>query len=231
MTVKTNEKPGLKMKELVEATGISKSTILHYLSQGLLPKPIKTHKNMAYYPSQSIDRLQLIQHLKRNHRLSLSEIRQVITSPEETPELSQYLKLNNLIFGPPQTEDLLDREEFCKSTGLTKKQLDELIKTRLINPLIDDQFDQEDVTMGKMYGRAYSWGMRATDLTYYIELGEKIVDHEVDLRKKMTHTLSNHEDAAMTIEMVKNARMGRAYIIDRLFQHRVAGMKELKTEK
>jgi len=28
--------------------------------------------------------------------------------------------------------------------------------------------------------------------------------------------------------MVKNARMCRAYIIDRLFQHRVAGMKDLK---
>jgi DNA-binding transcriptional MerR regulator len=230
MAIKNNKKPVLKMKELVDATGISKSTILHYLSQGLLPKPFKTHRNMAYYPSQCIDRLQLIQHLKRNHRLSLSEIRQVITSPEETPELSQYLKLNNLIFGSPQTEDLFDREQFCNNTGLTEDQLDELIKTRLINPLVENQFDQEDVTMGKMYWRAYSWGMKATDLTYYVELGEKIVDHEVELRNKMTNTLSNHEDAVMTIEMVKNARMGRAYIIDRLFRHRVSGMKELKTK-
>jgi hypothetical protein len=30
--------------------------------------------------------------------------------------------------------------------------------------------------------------------------------------------------------MVKNARMCRAYVIDRLFQHRVAAMKSLKEQ-
>jgi hypothetical protein len=47
----------------------------------------------------------------------------------------------------------------------------------------------------------------------------------------MTGHLPDEEDAALTIEMVKSARMCRAYIIDRLFQHRVAAMRDLKDEE
>ena len=68
------------------------------------------------------------------------------------------------------------------------------------------------------------------DLVYYIELGEKIVDHEMRLRRRMTHHLPHDQDAAMSMELVKDARMTRAYIIDRLFQHRVATMRDLKED-
>ena len=35
----------------------------------------------------------------------------------------------------------------------------------------------------------------------------------------------------MTLGMVKNARMSRAYIIERLFQHRVAAMRDIKADE
>ena len=44
------------------------------------------------------------------------------------------------------------------------------------------------------------------------------------------HHLPLEQDAAMSLELVKDARMTRAYIIDRLFQHRVAAMRDLKEE-
>jgi hypothetical protein len=61
-----------------------------------------------------------------------------------------------------------------------------------------------------------------------IAIGEKIVDHEIGLRNRMTGRLLYQPDAAAGTRMVTNARMCRAYIIDRLFQLRVAAMKELK---
>jgi hypothetical protein len=50
------------------------------------------------------------------------------------------------------------------------------------------------------------------------------------LRNRMTGHLPYHQDAAATMQMVKNARMCRAYVIDRLFQQRVAAMKDLKDQ-
>ncbi len=40
----------LKMSELVTRAGVEKSTIQHYLREGLLPAPAaRPHRNIAYY--------------------------------------------------------------------------------------------------------------------------------------------------------------------------------------
>jgi hypothetical protein len=82
--------------------------------------------------------------------------------------------------------------------------------------------------MGKMYAALSALGLGSEDMTEYVALCEKIVDHEMAVRKRLTHHLPYDEDAAITIELVKSARMMRAYIIDRLFQSRVAAMNDLK---
>ena len=97
-----SSKPGLRMKELVEATGVPKSTILHYLNQGLLPQPQKTSPNMAYYDPACTDRIQYIQHLQRRHRLSLSEIKQMLAQKEQNLDFSIFNELDSIIFGQMQ---------------------------------------------------------------------------------------------------------------------------------
>jgi thiaminase len=82
--------------------------------------------------------------------------------------------------------------------------------------------------MGKMYATVSAFGLSSEDMTEYVALCEKIVDHEMAIRKRLTHHLPYDEDAALTIELVKSARMMRAYLIDRLFQRRVAAMTDLK---
>jgi DNA-binding transcriptional MerR regulator len=223
---KNDNKPGLRMNELSRATGVPKSTILHYLNEGLLPEPVKTSRNMAYYADDCIDRVRFIQDLKRRHRLSLAEIRQVLGSKEG--DLGVYVGLNEIVFGNHPADTALGRQAFCEETGLTDSQVTELLSERLLLPLDPDRFDSDDVSAGIMFAAAFANGIQMKDLTYYVSLGEKIVDHEMALRNKLTHHLPYEEDAAFTMEMVKRARMSRAYIIDRLFQHRVAAMPDLK---
>jgi DNA-binding transcriptional MerR regulator len=219
------------MKDLVKDTGVPKSTILHYLHQGLLPEPIKTSPNMAYYPPEILDRIRFIQHMQRHHRLLLSEIKQILESKVGEVDLPIRLELHDIIFGQSRQEGLLETSAFCRTTGLTEQQLNDLLRARLLMPLNEGWFDQEDVNMGQMYARRFSRGAHMEDIKYYVELGEKIVDQEMALRRRMTGHLPDEEDAALTIEMVKSARMCRAYIIDRLFQHRVAAMRDLKEEE
>ena len=54
----------LRMGELAEAAGVSAGTIKHYLREGLLPEPVKTSRNMAWYPREFVDRVQLIKQLQ-----------------------------------------------------------------------------------------------------------------------------------------------------------------------
>jgi DNA-binding transcriptional MerR regulator len=222
--------PGLKMNELAAATGVPKSTILFYLGQGLLPQPRKTSLNMAYYDPSSVERIRLIQQMQERHRLSLSEIKQCLDDEDRGSELGVYLELNEEVFGPGGPRRLLDAEAFCRETGLSASQLEELHQARLLLPLEEGRFDAQDVSMGRMYLGAFNFGIRAKDLSYYADVGEKIVDQEMALRNQMTGRLPYQQDAATTKNMVKNARMYRAYVIDRLFQHRVAAMKNPKEQ-
>jgi DNA-binding transcriptional MerR regulator len=65
----------LKMRELAAASGVSAGTIKHYLREGLLPEPLKTSRNMAYYPPEFVERIKLIKQLQEERFMPLKVIK------------------------------------------------------------------------------------------------------------------------------------------------------------
>ena len=78
----------LKMRELAEASGVSAGTIKHYLREGLLPEPVKTSRNMAYYPPEFVDRIRLIKQLQEERFMPLKLIKSML---EEDPDRARAL--------------------------------------------------------------------------------------------------------------------------------------------
>jgi len=81
----------LKMSELAERSGVSAATIKHYLHEGLLGEDddvLRTSRNMAYYPRQFVDRIQLIKRLQEERFMPLRVIREVMAAgPERAARL------------------------------------------------------------------------------------------------------------------------------------------------
>ena len=74
-------RPGLKMSELAERSGVSAGTIKHYLREGLLGDDdavVKTSRNMAWYPPDFVERLRVIKRLQEEKFLPLKVIREVL---------------------------------------------------------------------------------------------------------------------------------------------------------
>ena len=69
------------MSELVQLTGFDARTIRYYISQGLLPKPLKRGRG-ADYGEIHLDRLKLISMLKGNLKLDEIQARLNVASPE-----------------------------------------------------------------------------------------------------------------------------------------------------
>ena len=90
------------MRELVEQTGVPKSTILYYVKQGLLPEPVKTSPNMAYYAPRCVEVVQLIQRLQDRHHLPLEKIKPLLQRWGDDADLALNLALDDLVFGPSQ---------------------------------------------------------------------------------------------------------------------------------
>jgi DNA-binding transcriptional MerR regulator len=78
----------LKMRELAEASGVSAGTIKHYLREGLLPEPVKTSRNMAYYPPEFVERIKLIKQLQEERFMPLKVIKGML---DEDPDRAKAL--------------------------------------------------------------------------------------------------------------------------------------------
>jgi DNA-binding transcriptional MerR regulator len=74
----------LRMRELAAASGVPAPTIKHYLREGLLPEPVKTSRNMAYYPPEFVERIKLIKQLQEERYLPLKAIKEVLDSQERS---------------------------------------------------------------------------------------------------------------------------------------------------
>jgi len=70
----------LKISELAERAEVPVATVRHYLREGLLPEPVKTSRNMAYYPPEFAERIRLIKQLQEERFMPLRVIRQVLDS-------------------------------------------------------------------------------------------------------------------------------------------------------
>jgi DNA-binding transcriptional MerR regulator len=220
-------KPGMPMRELMAASGLPRSTILYYVDQGLLPAPVKTSPNMAYYAPECEERLRLIKSLQADYRLPLERIKAALTLMDQGVDTRPFLELHRAIFAGSQGE-LLSAEELCRQSGLKPAQLAQLLRTKLLLPMQEGGFDQEDLAMARLYAGSLAMGLRIEDLDYYPRLGAEIVEQELGLRRRMTGGLEARQDAEVTVRLVRAARALRGYVIDRLFQLRIAAMQSLK---
>ena len=85
---KTPNEEMLRMGELARASGVSAATIKHYLREGLLPEPVKTSRNMAYYPAEFVDRIRMIKQLQEERYMPLRVIKDLL---DEDPDRAKAL--------------------------------------------------------------------------------------------------------------------------------------------
>ena len=128
------EKTLLRMGELAAASGVPAPTIKHYLREGLLPEPIKTSRNMAYYPPEFVDRIKLIKQLQEERFMPLKAIKAVL---DEDPERARALVeledriLERALAGErTRTSAAEARERY----GVPKEVLDRLEELEILSP-------------------------------------------------------------------------------------------------
>ncbi|MEW6552955.1 MAG: MerR family transcriptional regulator [Actinomycetota bacterium] len=73
----------LKVSQLSRATGVSTSAINYYVRIGLLPPPVKTHKNMAYYDPSYIQMINYVKRLQLQKHLPLERIKEIMAKKVE----------------------------------------------------------------------------------------------------------------------------------------------------
>ena len=228
----------LKIGEIAKRSRVPASTIRYYVSEGLLPRPEKVNEKMAYYDEACIDRLRAIQELKGKRYFPLYLIKNILRRMDEGLSLLEAETVENAVFNLDDLtgHGLLDRQAFLETTGLTETQLRKAEKLGVLIPLTNGTdkplYNDEDVRIGRDGIRQLiGLGMDQDELSFWVELGKKIVEKEMALRRKIVAGKSTRENILITTELTRIGEFYRGYILKRLFQKQVQQNIQKSLEK
>jgi DNA-binding transcriptional MerR regulator len=175
----------LRMRELAERSGVSAGTIKHYLREGLLPEPVRTSRNMAYYPPDFVDRIRLIKRLQEERFMPLKHIRAVLS--EEDPERVRSLvdaedRILRAAAADPSPR--VSRKEVLARYEIPANVLDRLAEVGALTPTragydADDVKVLEAIVRFRAGGFDEALGFTVYDTVRYREALEPLVREEV----------------------------------------------------
>src|SRR3954465_2413654 len=124
----------LKISELSERSGVPVATIHHYLREGLLPEPVKTSRNMAYYPPEFVERIRLIKQLQEERFMPLKLIREVLDEDPERARALVELEDRTLDRALAGEQKRVSRAEVKRSYEIPDEALDRLEELEVLTP-------------------------------------------------------------------------------------------------
>jgi len=125
---------GLRIGELAEASGVPVPTIKHYLREGLLPEPVKTSRNMAYYPPELVDRIRLIKQLQEERFMPLRAIKAVLDEDPERARAMVTLEDRILERALAGERTRTSAAEVRERYGVPREVLDRLEELEILSP-------------------------------------------------------------------------------------------------
>jgi DNA-binding transcriptional MerR regulator len=195
----------LRIGELAEASGVPVPTIKHYLREGLLPEPVKTSRNMAYYAPDFVDRIRLIKRLQEERFMPLKAIKAVL---DEDPERAiALLELEDRILDRALVGERArtGAAEVRKRYGVPKEVLDRLAGLEILTPN-SRGYSPSDVTIIEAIGRFRAGGyderigFTVYDTLRYKKAMEGLVREEIDM---VMNRLAGEVPPEQVVEMLE----------------------------
>ena len=183
-------KKGFPIRILVKKTGATKEAIHFYLREGLLPRPIKTAKNVAYYTEEHVKKLEQIKELQKRF-IPLKIIKRLLTAKgkeleEKFYELERRSSLPADILGPKLSFSFEDIKE---RTGLSSKELKKLEEMEILSSTpgpAGKKYEREDLELALLVSKLKEAGYSEergftgiSGLTLYITHIKEIVEEEL----------------------------------------------------
>jgi DNA-binding transcriptional MerR regulator len=202
------DSPLLRMSELAERSGVSTSTIKHYLREGLLGEGeqiVRTSRNMAYYPPAYVERIELIKRLQEERFMPLRVIKEVLE--RDPARLRALIELEDRIL--EQAVAAAERRRVPAREVSERYEIPQIVLDRLaeIGVLTPSRrgYDADDVKIIEAIGRFRAGGYDETlgftvyDTLRYREALEPLVAEEV---RALLDRLAGEVEVGRAVEII-----------------------------
>jgi len=175
----------LKMKHLMEATGESKSTILFYVKEGLLPEPEKPKPNLHLYDESCINIIKFIKYLQNHFSYSIAQIQGVFKEKNFTfsDDFSMMLRSLELMSSNPDGKWYSD-DDFLELSELTQKELNNYLKRGLLFRQ-EQGFSTKELKLVEIFKRATALKLDTKLFDAYVKSAQELAKIEYALGSQM----------------------------------------------
>jgi len=175
----------IKMKNLMELTGESKSTILYYLKEGLLPQPQKPKPNLHLYDESCVNIIKFIKYLQHQFSYSISQIKTVFAENkfDFSDDFSMMLKSLQVISGSHDGK-WYSNEDFIALSGLSQKEIDNYIDKQILFRQ-ERGFTTKELEIAKILKESKELGLDEELLDEYVAVAKKMAKLEYKLGAKL----------------------------------------------
>ncbi len=232
----------LKISELAARAGVEKSTIQHYIREGLLPVPTeRPHRNMHYYSAELVGRIKLIRELQQRRNLPLSKIRQVFADEELGDEqgLEQIRSMLHSASAPFELASTRpqSRARLVEDSGIEPDVLDRLEQHGFVTPArkgTSVTYDATDIAIVhavqsmRRAGLGEQQGFTLDDMDIYMQAMRDLIGRELALFARVLRDRSTTE----IVEMARRGFEGTNTLLvglrRKLFLHLLADMERAR---
>ena len=184
----------LKMKQLMEETGESKSTILFYVKEGLLPEPEKPKPNLHLYDESCINIIKFIKYLQNQFSYTIAQIQGVFKENKFTfsDDFSMMLRSLELMAGSPNATWYED-EDFLELAELSQEELNEYIAKGWLFKQ-EKGFSSQELKLVALFKRAKALNLNTKLFDSYVKSAIQMAEIEYALGSELLEsdkTLNN----------------------------------------
>jgi DNA-binding transcriptional MerR regulator len=201
----------VKMSELAERSGVSAATIKYYLREGVLGSEdgvVRTSRNMAWYPPEFVDRIQVVKRLQEERFWPLRLIRELMQSSPD--DVARVIEVEDRILQRAvEANDTarMSRRSARETYDLPQAVLDRLEEIGVLTPT-GRGYDRDDVAIIEAISRfraggyEQSLGFTVYDTLRYRDAMAALVVDEVDT---LVTRVATQVDAERALEIIGSA--------------------------
>ncbi|MFL5870067.1 MAG: MerR family transcriptional regulator [Solirubrobacterales bacterium] len=179
----------MKISELAEQAEVPVATVRHYLREGLLPEPVKTSRNMAYYPPEFVERIRLIKQLQEERFMPLRVIRELLDAADgDVERLRAIAETGDVLVSRVLAPDAArtPESEVLERFDIPERALRRLAEVGVLSP-DGDGYSPSDIRIIEAVSRfrAAGWnettGFGARDVARLMSGLEPVIEDELKL--------------------------------------------------
>lgn len=171
----------IKMKDLSLQTNESKSTILYYIKEGLLPQPSKPKPNVHLYDESCIQIIKFIKYLQHNFSYSIAEIKNLFKENNFDFDGSFEMMVHSLeLISGGKENQWYSKQDFLKLVSMDEKKLKSYQKKGYLFERAKG-FSSKEVEIAEIIERASDLGLDFDLLDAYVDNAKILAKKENEI--------------------------------------------------